>query len=166
MSLEISEDLVSLAYQSLGYFVIEGRMVGRKEIDLLALRVGEEGRVAERLHIEVQISVTPVGLLRGKPGLPTGRDLHEATRDFVIKKFLDPRIQEAVTRAFGGKPYDRVLVHGRVSNPEQLKVLASRHNIRCEAVRDLVNRATASDAPNRLKRAFGIAELIVNGRKQ
>ena len=57
MSLEISEDVVSLAYQNLGYFVIEGRQVGHGEIDLLGVKLGANGEIERRVQIEVQMSI-------------------------------------------------------------------------------------------------------------
>ncbi len=57
MPLEISEDFVSLAYQSLGYFVIEGRKAGRREIDLLAIRLGALGKRSHILGAAGQIDL-------------------------------------------------------------------------------------------------------------
>lgn len=162
MTLEISEDLVSLAYQSLGYFVIEGRKAGRREIDLLAIRLGEDGRVAERLHVEVSISITPVGFLRGKPGLgSSGMDPYESARDWIKKKFMDLGVERAVHRALGGKP-NRVFVYGKLNEEEKQLKAFKEAGVECKRIGDLVREATEKRECSRLKRAVEIAELVAS----
>jgi hypothetical protein len=165
--LEISEDLVSLAYQSLGYFVIEGRKAGRREVDLLALRLGEDGEVAERLHIEIQVSVNPIGVLRDTPGLGrTAQHPEKSARAWVRKKFREPRVVEAVKQAFQGKEPRRVLVHGRLTNPKQLDVITAT-GVTCIEIGKLVNTALKDGKPNRLHRAVEIAKLLtMEGTKE
>lgn len=160
MALEISEDLVSLAYQSLGYFVIEGRKVGVKEIDLLAVRVGKDGEIEERLQIEISIGVSPIGVLRGRGKL--GRSAQEPEKraeEWREKKFGDRRVVREVAEAFRGKPYDRVFVHGQLKDPSQLAVLGQA-GIKCVEIGDLIRKAVTEGKPNRLHRAVGIASLI------
>jgi len=160
MSLEISEDLVSLAYQSLGYFVIEGRKVGLREIDLLALRLGEDGEVAERLHVEIQIAVNPIGVLRPKPAIgSSARRAKESARDWMEKKFKQARILQAVSQAFHERPYRRVLVHGALKDPRQVDVIRAL-GIECVTIGHLVQRAMKQGDKNRLHRAVGIAQLL------
>lgn len=45
-----------------GYFTIRGAKLGNDEIDILALRVLSNG-VIERRHIEVQVSIKPIGYI-------------------------------------------------------------------------------------------------------
>jgi len=161
MPLEISEDFVSLAYQSLGYFVIEGRKDGRREIDLLAIRLGEDGQVAERIHVEVSISITPVGFLRESPGLgSSGEDPAESASAWIKKKFMDPDIKQAVRKALGGEPDRRVFVHGRLHREEEQLQAFRRAGIECKRIRDLVQDASTKGERNRLKRAVEIAKLV------
>jgi hypothetical protein len=160
MAFEISESLVSLAYQSLGYFVIEGRKVGMKEIDLLAVRVGKDGEIEERLQIEISISVSPIGVLRRQAKL--GRSAEEPARsveEWREKKFGDRRVVREVTETFRGKPYDHVFVHGQLKDPSQLAVLGQA-GIKCVEIGDLIRKAVTEGKPNRLHRAVGIASLI------
>jgi hypothetical protein len=163
MPLEISEDIVSLASQSLGYFVIEGRKIGQKEIDLLAIRLDIKGRIKERLHIETQISTNPAGVLRGEAQLGrTPRDPVECVLAYAKKKFLDPRIISAAQTALGSEHYQRVLVHGRLKEPAQ-RAFLEQHSIHCMSIHSLVAEALEKGQPNRLKRAVEIAALLCQG---
>lgn len=161
MPFEISEDLVSLAYQSLGYFVIEGRKVGLKEIDLLAIRLGQAGEVKERLHVEVQIGVSPIGVLRARGRLEqSDKEPHKSVREWMSKKFEEKHVLREVTEAFSGKPYRRVFVHGRLKDSSQLVALREA-DIECVSVRELVQKAYQEGAKNSLHRAVGIALQLV-----
>ena len=165
MPLEISEDIVSLAYQSLGYFVIEGRGVGVREIDLLALRLGDNGQVAERLHVEVSVSTRPIGVLREKAPLGTSaRHPDASAQAWAGKKFDQESVKKVVKSAFGTDNFKRVFVHGRLKEPAQLKALEAK-GIECVAIGDLVNRALESGTANRLRRALEISALLT-GRTQ
>jgi len=163
MPLEISEDLVSLAYQSLGYFVMEGRKIGRREIDLLAIRLGADGTVVERKHIEVQIGLSPIGVLSGGGKLGTAnRDPAASAREWVAKKLDAAPIVQDVSAVFCRQPYTRALVHGTLKDTSQLEVLRGL-NIECEHIRALVTRALSPGcAENRLQRAVGIAKLLLD----
>jgi len=162
MPLEISEDVVSLAYQSLGYFVMEGQKVGGREIDLLALRLGNDGAIQERLHVEVSISTRPIGVLRDKPGLASGRDPVAAAEAFAKKKFHDPSVLKAVETAFKSKDYKRVFVHGRLSKKAEPQLCVLRaQGIECTHVGKLVREAQQGSMRNRLQRAVEIADLLL-----
>ncbi len=160
MPLEISEDLVSLAYQSLGYFVLEGQRVGNREIDLLAIRLGADGIPDRRLHVEVQIGISPIGALSGRSGnLVANRRPVEAAQEWADKKYRTDSIAEAVRRAFGGQPYQMVFVHGAMKAPEQLQVF-EKNGIECVAIGELVREAVGRGNRNRLHRAVEIAALL------
>jgi hypothetical protein len=160
MSLEISEDLVSLAYQSLGYFVSEGRKVGYGEVDLLAIKLGAGGEVEERLHVEVQIGTRPIGVLSGKSGsLAAAKDSAAAAQEWVQKKYRAPALTAELTKAFGGQPYRCVFVHAVMKDPKQLEAFGDCE-IECVHIRDLIQRAMAKGRPNRLHRAVSIARML------
>ncbi len=161
MSLEISEDIVSLCYQCLGCFVIEGMKVGAREIDLLALRLNNDGSVVERLHIEVSISTRPIGVLRPKAGLASGSDPTEAAKGFAYKKFFAPNIRAAVQKAFRSDDYRRVFVYGRLTDAAQTQLDVLRNlKIECKSVRTLLEEALVGPVHNRLQRAVEIAALF------
>ena len=158
MALEISEDLVSLAYQSLGYFVLEGRKIGRREMDLLAVRLGDDGEVAERLHVEISISVSPAGILRKGSAWAT-KQPDESAKEWFEQKFEDSALRAEVQKAFHVPDYKKVFVHGELQVPPQLEVLTAL-GVDCVHIRDLVKRALKEGAENRLHRAVGIAKLL------
>jgi hypothetical protein len=161
MSLEISEDVVSLAYQNLGYFVIEGRQVGHGEIDLLGVKLGADGQIEKRVHIEVQIGVNPIGVLGGKQGgLEQNREPLAAAEAWIDRKYRADRIEAAVKAAFGGQRPDRVFVHGKMKDCGQLEAF-KRAGIECVEIGRLVHEAEEKGCPrNRLHRTVEIARLL------
>lgn len=165
MSLEISEDLVSLAYQNLGYFVIEGRQVGHNEIDLLCVKLGETGQIEERLHVEIQIGINPIGVLSGSQGdLSKNSDPVSAAKDWMKRKYIGEgnKIKIAVKAAFGGHEPGRVFVYGNMKNREQLEAF-KRVGIRCKNIGELVRDAEKPKCPrNRLHRTVEIAKLLTD----
>ena len=170
MPLEISEDLVSLAYQSLGYFVMEGIKVGVREIDLLAIRLGESGEVDHRVHVEVSISTRPIGVLRPEARLGKSASKPvESAKAWVKKKFEEESVVDAIRTTFRSKPYQRVFVYGRLKDTSQLDVLKNE-GIECRQIGELIHTALSSKATNRLKykianrleRAAEIASLMEN----
>ncbi|HNY42901.1 MAG TPA: hypothetical protein PKJ41_21030, partial [Bryobacteraceae bacterium] len=62
----LAEELVEEWLNRNGYFTIRGLMVGRHEIDLLAVKITDKG--IERRHIEVQASTKPIGYVTKSPG--------------------------------------------------------------------------------------------------
>jgi hypothetical protein len=146
MPLEIAEDLVSLAYQNLGYFVSEGRRLSHnREIDLIATRPASGGDPGERLHVEVQFGIGPI--------LPL-----DAER--VLSKYIHPVVVAELGATFDGLPYRRVLVHGAMAEPGQLEMFRST-GIECVHARDLVQRALAEGKVNRLHRVMAICRMLL-----
>jgi hypothetical protein len=160
MSLEISEDVVSLAYQNLGYFVIEGRQVGHGEIDLLGVKLGANGQIERRVHIEVQIGINPIGVLSGKQGdLGPNSDPWAAAEAWIERKY-EGKIKAAVEKAFGGQAYDKVFIYGKMKADCQLSAFGSV-GIECKGIGELVREAEEKGCPrNRLHRTVEIARLL------
>jgi hypothetical protein len=162
VSLEISEDLVSLAYQNLGYFVIEGRQVGHNEIDLLCVKLGETGQIEKRLHVEMQIGINPIGVLSGNQGdLSKNSDPASAAKDWIERKYRGKgaKVEIAVGEAFGGQKYERVFVYGKMRDERQLKAFTEA-GVRCKKISELVNEAEEGHTRNRLHRTVEIAKLL------
>jgi hypothetical protein len=146
MPLEIAEDLVSLAYQSLGYFVSEGRRLGyNREIDLLVIRPAFGGDAEERLHVEVQLGTDPI--------LPLSVER-------ILSKYTHPTVVAELAAIFGGLPYRRLLVHGAMAQPGQLEVFRSS-GIECVHAKDLIQRALAEGKVNRLHRLMAICRMLL-----
>lgn len=157
--MDAAEEIVAGCYQSLDYFVISGVRIGLKEVDLLAIRLDARGHVVERLHVEVQVSANPVGVLRNKSGLgKTGHNPRKSAREYVAKKFLDKKVLGRVGQIFCGHPYSKVLVHGRINKPEQLREMA-KMGVKCIPMGDLVKKASKNPVAA-LKRTLSIEEVI------
>ena len=94
--MDIAEEVVSGCYQSKGYFVISGQRIGVKEIDLLAIKLDSKGNISERVHVEVQVSANPVGVLRDTAGLgKSGYNPKKSAKAYIDKKFLHDLIRKA-----------------------------------------------------------------------
>jgi len=157
--MDAAEEIVAGCYQSLDYFVISGVRIGVKEVDLLAIKLDTRGHVVERLHVEVQVSANPVGVLRTKAGLgKTGHNPRQSAREYVAKKFLDRKVLGRVNKIFSGHPYSKVLIHGRINKPEQLDEMA-KMGVKCIPIGDLVKIA-AKNPVALLKRTLSIDEVI------
>lgn len=90
---------------SKGYFVMPSVKHGRKEIDLLAVKLAEDQRsAAQKVHVEVQVSSKPFGSRRSDEEYRADAD------NYAKRKFEDvkDRVQELL-----GKEYDRWVVVGK-----------------------------------------------------
>ncbi len=159
--MEIAQTLVKAAYQSLGYFIIEGIKVGLKEIDLLAIKPEKGNVVAERLHVEVQIGVSPIGPLRERGALGKAmKDPMSAAKAYINKKYNDIKIVAKIKEYYGNNEYQKVLVFGQLKKPEQLEVF-HKMGIRAISVSDLIKDAMASSPTHELKRSIGVFRIIM-----
>lgn len=75
-----------------GYFTIRGAKLGNDEIDILALRVLSNGEI-ERRHIEVQVSIKPIGYISTLPDKKraakrTSEELALGVKLWVEKKYF------------------------------------------------------------------------------
>jgi len=157
---ETAENLVAMAFQSLGYFVMTGVTSGLREADLLAVRLDEHGHVAERVHCEVSVSLRPIGVIRPRSRL--GQSAHapeESAGQYIDKKFFDPSIVSAIQSRLGGQATRRVFVHGRLKAASQLEVFHAR-GIETWAIGSLVEEALRSAPTRDLDRMLGITELL------
>src|SRR3990170_1278894 len=103
---------------------MEGRKFGRKEADLLAIRVGENGNVTERLHIEVSLSTSPLGPIKLTP--------QQAAERRVKRKFGHTKLNNHIRKILGGE-FKQVYVHGVQKTPH-LRDLCKTKGIACVRV--------------------------------
>jgi len=157
--MDAAEEMVSGCYQSMDYFVISGVRIGVKEVDLLAIRLDKDGHIGERVHIEVQVSANPVGVLRNKSGLgKTGHNPRKSAREYVQKKFNDRKVVRRVEEIFCRQPYSKVFVHGKINKLEQLEEM-KKMGIKCIPIGQLVKESSNTPVAS-LKRALSIREVI------
>ncbi len=118
----------------------------------------------ERLHIEVQISTNPIGVLSGKGGdLKASKDPDAGAREWVQRKYQASHLKQVIASIFGNHPYRCVFVHGTMKEPRQLGVIESC-GVTCIPVGELVAQAVSAcerdHNHNRLHRATEIARLL------
>lgn len=158
--MEISQTLVRSAYQSLGYFIIEGIRIGVKEIDFLAVRIIDGEKVVERLHIESQISTNPIAPFRGQAKIKGAfNDPKKAAEEYINKKYENKKIVDAIKEYFSNCKYKRVLVYGKLKKPEQLKIF-NRHGVETISISDLVNKAMSAHPTHELNRIISVYRVI------
>ena len=158
--MESAQNIVALAYQSLGYFVIQGKKVGNNEIDLLAIRLDANNNIIKRLHVEVQISVNPVGVLRSSSKFKkTLNDPIAAVQDYIDKKFNNPKTIKVINKIFGDHPYCKVFVYGNLKAPGQLKVFKD-NKIKTIFISNLINSINYKELVHELRRNLDVVGIL------
>jgi hypothetical protein len=84
--MDFAQRLAALSYESLGYFVVEGLSVGVREADILAICFNKEGKITERLHVEVHVNAAPKGVIRGQARFgKSSKFPRESATEFIKK---------------------------------------------------------------------------------
>jgi hypothetical protein len=130
----LGESLVEEWLNRDGFFTIRGVKHGVGEMDLLAVRPIENGKVAGR-HVEVQISFRPIGFISKLPKnsiynrrsvrARTEQELDACARQWVQEKFRDKRKQRLRDQLWPGVNWEFHFVHGVVKDPHELEIIAS-----------------------------------------
>lgn len=121
-----------------GYFTIRGIRLGNDEIDILAIRVGENG-VLERRHFEVQASSRPIGYIGRLPkavqmetGLTarsakarTDEQLAVGAKEWVDRKFCQKQKEQLRTLLASGTWTHELVIH-RVKEVKEVKMIEAR----------------------------------------
>lgn len=146
-----AEEIVSLWLQQKGFFIRHNVPVGYrgKEIDFLAVNI-EEGR---RVHVEVAVSVRPLGPLRPwSPAKYGEMPLEERVRLYYLKKFVgaikEPTgelinrcIEEAAKRILLTSEYEKWLVLGELhkkDSEDELKQEFAKHGVNVIFFKDVL----------------------------
>ena len=141
-------------------FCCEGLCVGVREADLLAIKLDEKDRISERIHIEVQVSANPAGVLRNKSQFGSSSKFPiESAGEFIKKKYKNEKIMKAISMRFKTDNYKRVFIHGRLKDKSQLKAF-SNENIECIPIGKLVSEALKANPVRELIRTVQVAELL------
>lgn len=112
----LAEEIVEEWLNRNGYFTIRGLKVGRHEIDLLAVKITENG--LKRRHIEVQASSRPIGYVTKSPGSAesiakrrSDDELRKHVAGWVRKKFNLPEKQRILQELAPGAWTKELVVH-------------------------------------------------------
>ncbi|MBY0427170.1 MAG: hypothetical protein K2Q22_16165 [Cytophagales bacterium] len=152
----LAEQIVEEWLTRQGYFTIRGLKLGIDEIDLLAIKKLKSGEW-ENLHIEVQVSIRPVGYIskldqfrqidfniRGDKNATkrTDEQLETAVKDWVHKKYKVERKYNLRQNLVQSDNWKFMFVHGKVKDPKELDFIKS-NNIEVisisEIIKDLQN---------------------------
>ena len=169
----LAEELVEEWLNRKGYFTIRGLKLGVDEIDLLAVRQHQEGRVECR-HIEVQASMRPVSYISRVPVAvqkSTGRAASSAKRsqeelevgvlEWVKKKFQHPK-KVAVMQSLWAGPWSSELVINNVKSEQEVARIAS-HGVQILRLRDIVDDLSVRGAYTAAGADF--VDLVQMGRR-
>ena len=146
-----AEEVVSLWLQQKGFFVRYNVDVGYrgKEIDFLAV----DASCGRRVHVEVHVSVNPLGPLRPWSPARYGKmPLEDRVRYYYLDKFVgsvrkdtgelvNRCVEEKVREVFGSGDYERWLVLGelhRRDSKDRLVEEFGRHGVKVFFLRDVL----------------------------
>lgn len=107
-----------------GYFTIRGVKLGNDEMDILAIRILENG-VAERRHVEVSLSVNPIGYFStGNAKRMNHVELSVAVNSWIRKKFDMPK-KVQLLNSLGSGLWSREFVIHRLRHQEEIDMIAA-----------------------------------------
>ena len=115
--MDLIENIVSTWFQAKGYFLIQNLKVGVYEVDILAVKLGEEQKFIDAVHVEIQCSSNPIGYIGGSPSAKkrTAEEIEEGVQAYIDKKFEHPKTREVIERLLG-KDYRRMFVCGNLKD--------------------------------------------------
>ena len=123
----LAEEIVEEWLNRNGYFSIRGLILGRHEIDLLAVKITDKG--IERRHIEVQASSRPIGYVTKSPGSAesiakrrSDDELRKHVAEWVGKKFDLPE-KERLRQKLAPGQWTRELVVHNFKYPQEVEML-------------------------------------------
>ncbi len=116
----LDEQLVEEWLNRKNFFTIRGLKTGVDEIDLLAIRQGQDG--LECWHVEVQVSFRPVGYVGGDTNARkrTDEELRAGVEQWVDKKFTNPRKIAKRDTVLPNARWQYVFVHGVLRDEQEL----------------------------------------------
>ncbi len=123
----IAEELVEEWLNREGFFTIRGIKAGRAEMDLLAIKLKPGGQLDCR-HVEVQVSVGPIGYIANykikSARKRNKREMRSEARAWVEKKFKassKQKVRNDLCARRGSWSFH--LVHGNVKDAIELDVI-------------------------------------------
>jgi hypothetical protein len=169
----LAEEIVEEWLNRQGYFTIRGIKIGVHEIDLLALRVNEQG--VECRHIEVQASVHPISYLTRVPKtiqISTGRsatsskirDIEElkiGVQEWIDKKYRLKSKSQLRNKLYPSDWSFELVVH-EIKHPEEL-VLLQEAGIRIHHLKDIVNELANTKMTIESASGASLVDLVLLG---
>lgn len=167
----LTETLVDEWLNRQGYFTIRGLKDGVSEMDLLGVRLGQQG--IEGCHVEVQASFRPVGYItpiakehlagfaRNRTSVKTRPRamLESSVAAWIEKKFTSKNKIAARQRAWPGLRWQFVFVHAVVREPLELTLMA-RHGIEIVSLSTILHQLKHAPASLRGSAGTDFSEVV------
>jgi hypothetical protein len=165
----LGESLVEEWLNREGFFTIRGVKHGVDEMDLLAIKPQDDGRVIG-WHVEVQISFRPIGFISKLPKnstqnrrsvrARTEQELDACARQWVRDKFRDRRKQRLRDQLWPGVTWEFHFVHAVVKDPHELEIIASE-GLTLHSFHEILSSLASRDAHSFSGSAGGdLAEIV------
>lgn len=119
----LAEEIVEEWLNRQGYFTIRGIKLGNDEIDLLAVRLSEDG--CHCRHIEVQASTRPISYIThtGSARLRSEGELRTAVGEWIYKKYEQPAKMKIRETLAPGHRWSCELVVHEVKFPNEVEMI-------------------------------------------
>mgnify|MGYP001594322883 CR=1 FL=1 len=120
--MDIIENIVANWFNSKGYFLIKNLKVGVNEIDILAIKLNNEQKVDDSIHIEVQCSSKPIGYIGGSKSAKkrSASEIKLGVMTYIDKKFNKKKIKNVIEKLIGNK-YRKMFICGRLKDESTIK---------------------------------------------
>ena len=168
----LAEEIVEEWLNRQGYFTIRGIKMGVHEIDMLAIKHGQDGMVECR-HIEIQASMRPVSYISKVPkslqkkgraansAKRSDQEIKEGVKEWVEKKFHRPDKRNLMVTLWPG-PWTSELVINVVKSEEEVRLIA-QEGIRIIRLQDVLKELRLSKAVIESAAGADFIDLIVMG---
>src|SRR3989344_4665719 len=120
--MDIIENIVANWFNSKGYFLIKNLKVGVNEIDILAVKLNNNQKVDDSIHIEVQCSSNPIGYIGGSSSAKkrNASGIESGVAAYIDKKFNNKKIKNVIERLIGNK-YRKMFICGKLKDESTIK---------------------------------------------
>lgn len=140
-----------------GYFTIRGVKLGVDEIDILAVRLNADGTI-ERRHIEVQVSVRPIGYIcTGNAKRLSSDELAQNVEKWVNKKYFKQNKAQLLNLLGGG--WTRELVFHKSKHPEEILAIQN-YGIKILNLSEILKELQANNTPIKAAAGSDLLELM------
>ncbi len=132
------EEIVRVWLEEEGFLTMSNIRVGRREIDLLAMHPV----TGEKRHIEVHVSVKPVGRIRsGRHVKISKQSLSKRVGDIVQRKF-EGAIRKRVKKLLGTGDYKCYQVWGKIrgDDPDDVVSEFKKHDVEVVYIKDIIDQ--------------------------
>ncbi|MBI2049856.1 MAG: hypothetical protein HYT35_00135 [Candidatus Staskawiczbacteria bacterium] len=120
--MDIIENIVANWFNSKGYFLIKNLKIGVNEIDILAVKLNNDQKVGDAIHIEIQCSSNPIGYIGGSSSAKR-RNVSEiklGVASYIDRKFNNKKIRNVIERLIGNK-YRKMFICGKLKYENTIK---------------------------------------------